>query len=281
MKKYGVSRVILLLGALLAGLLLTLFRSTAVDACVAVVLLFVAPGWFITSWRRYSASDWDVYERIYWIVALSVGVVITSGVILNYVGELSRPAWLVWETAIVAVLAAIELLIPSSKARLSVRGDGNREEAPSGIGGGRHRRKKWRSYVPTTSVANVALVVASCCLVVAAIWLSAVSSAKEGRESIVQLSMAPVPVRQGSHALFGDLSLANMTGAKVTVEVRLYVGAQRALAEDWTVRLGEGERWSRTISRRSQNIPLVATLAYEDNPANPIAWVSMGSPVHP
>src|SRR5664280_2082555 len=104
MNKIRISQAILLIGALLAGLSLTLFRNAAFDSCVALILLFVAPGWFITSWRRYSASNWDTCERIYWIVALSVGVVVSSGVILNYVGELSRKDWLLWETTIVAVL---------------------------------------------------------------------------------------------------------------------------------------------------------------------------------
>ena len=152
---------------------LAFLRSTVLEVCFAVTLLFVVPGWFITSWRRYSANEWDIYERIYWIVVLSISVVISSGVLLNAIGELSRREWLVWAIVIVLFLAAVDLLVSRGRGvRSSASNAHDSALVLDGIDVGQSRRSRRRLVnLPLTSAANVVLLTASLCLVLGAIWL--------------------------------------------------------------------------------------------------------------
>ena len=272
------SRTLTVIGVLVAAVVLTWVGTRTVDAIVGIALLLIVPGWLITSWRSYLGARWDTAERLYWILVVSLGGVVLSGILLNAVGEMTRKNWIIWEVGMVLVLLAIEWLIALWNPRPVERG--LEDAGPAGATDGaalRRRTSGVRLHLSMASPMNIVLAVVSVILVVSSLWLSEVSTADHQQEPVIQLSMKPVPITQGSFASVVDIGVANQTGVPVTVEVRLYSGSTRDLIEAWSVHLRQGQPWSKIVSR-SPKVPLVATVAYAASLANPIASVSIGTP---
>jgi hypothetical protein len=270
------TRTLVVIGVLIAAAVLTSVGARTVDAIVGVALLFIVPGWLITSWSGYFGAALDLAERVFWVLVVSAGGVVLSGLLLNVVGSLTRRNWIICEVAVILVLLAIDWLIvlrnPGSTAKNGTA------TAGAGDGSGVSRRRSARRvHLPVISPVNIVLLAVSLVLVVSALWLSEASSADHQHEPVLQLSMIPVPIARGSFASLGDIGVGNQTGTPVTVEVRLFRGSPAVIVGRWSVHLREDQQWSKIVSR-SPDEPLVATVAYASNSAIPIAWVSLGTP---
>jgi hypothetical protein len=262
MRKW-VHLIVPLLAGALAVIALLVWNNRYFDAVVAVGLLFLIPGWIVTRWSRHSGFQLDPGQRAYWTVIVSVGSVIVSGVILNYVADLTRKSWLVWELGLTAVVAVIDIVI-SLRAPPS---DASRE---------RQRTSGWLTAKP---LLPALLITASLAMLVGAIWLSEISSSRDSRERVVQMYIVPEPVLQGSYASKCELGVTNETGAAATLDIRLYRGVVHSSVETWTLHLGKGAHWTRSISRSDKD-RLVATVAYKAHPGTPLATVSLGTPTN-
>jgi hypothetical protein len=276
-RNQSLARICVLLGALVACVTLSIFHDPILDSLMAVPLLLLVPGWYVTSrWDFFRRGFCGLCERAYWIVILSFGILVGTGFVLNIVAEISRQDWLNLAALVLCFFVVLELLVLLvGHVRTRREGlehkDGEEDQARAQAG----RALSWR--IP--EVRNIGLVLVSLSLLLGAIWLSVASNSAAGRERIVQVSFVPSPVRLGSYAMRGEIGVVNRTGARVNLEVRVYRGDQRTAAEAWTLRLQDGERWNREISR-TISIPLEATVAYSRTASTPIASVSLGSPVH-
>ena len=273
------SRLLILIGVLVAAIVLTWIGTRTVDAVVGVLLLFIVPGWLITSWPSHFGARLSAAERLFWMLLVGVGVVVLAGLLLNVTGGLTRRNWIIGDVGIVLVLLAIEwLIVLRTQGAAGGRGDRGDGSYRGPVGDRRPPARRW--HLPVTSPMNIALVVMSILLVVSALWLSEVSTADHDAERVIQLSMKPIPISEGSFASSGELGVGNRTGGPVAVVVHLYSGGARDLIHTWTLQLGEGQQWSAVVTR-AHHVPLSATVAYVANPSVVIASVSLGTPVQP
>jgi hypothetical protein len=195
-----------------------------------------------------------------WLVGSSIGLVVMGGLLLNLIGGLTRPHWLILIAVVVGALVVVTWL------RGGARSAPADEEEPV-IEGSTEGGRAFHVVRP------VALLVVAAVVVAGGLVLSQRSNAESTREHFVQTWILPQPTGN-VYSTKATLGVRNEEGGRQTVIVKVRTGSSGSTL---TVGLNDGQAWTHQVSRRAGQAVSV-TVALASDPSSILDRVSLAKP---
>ena len=232
----------------------------AVDIVFGLPLVLFLPGaglvWAIDPWGRQVKGA----GRFMWSFGASIGIVILGGLLLNLVGGLTRPHWLILTAAVVGASAVVGWLRGGQRSVEPAEETTADEEHADGLMG-------------TLTLRAVALLVGAVLVVSGALVLSQRTSAESSREHFVQAWILPQPA-SNAFSTTAQLGVRNEEGGPEVVTIRLRAGSHDST---WTVGLKDGQEWTHEVSR-PLGTTVSASVALASDPSSVLAKVDLAEP---
>ena len=250
-----------------AELVLIITSITWIDAIVALPLVLVIPGLAILGSLENDRPRLPYGDAFVWSVVMSFASAVFGGLLLNITGGLTRHDWLIY-TAVVVTLATF-VTIRTSPA--SSPDDDTEVPADAPV---RHRSKGSVRHV-NFSLHNLGTALIGIVILAASFVLS-YQSAAANRERFTQLWLVPAGQRPATAHTVAQLGVQNHQGVTERYSVALYEGTGNAATTSWSVNLGDGGTWTRSL-RRPRGTSLRATLTYGSGSGRHVQYVTLES----
>jgi uncharacterized membrane protein len=232
----------------------------AVDIVFGLPLALFLPGaalvWAIDPQGRQVKGA----ERVMWSFGSSIGIVILGGLLLNLIGGLTRPHWLILSAAVVAVCAVAGWLRGGQKALDEDAAVGTEEVPP-----------RW---VTALSLRPVSLLLVAVLVVAGALVLSQRTNTESNREHFVQAWILSQPTGN-VYSTTAQLGIRNEEGEAESIVVHVTVGSSKSSTT--TVALKDGQEWTSKVSR-TPGQRVSATVALSSNPSTILDRVGLAKP---
>jgi uncharacterized membrane protein len=217
----------------IAVILITVNTNRAADAVMALPLVLLIPGVALVKASPFQTAATSLGEMLLWTLLLSMGVSVIGGLILNYLGGLTRLHWLIFVDVVVILSITIEIIRDiSSPAANSIQ-----------------RRQL---NISSAQAPRLVAVMVSLLLLGGSLGLSYVSASKT-TEHFAELWLVP----QKGQAATAQLGVKNVEGRTTRFVVSLYEGKKRVWHR--SIGLSSGATWLIRVNRPFDT-QLLATL---------------------
>jgi uncharacterized membrane protein len=233
----------------------------AVDIVAGIPLAVLLPGAALVAavdpWHKQVPGP----ERAMWFFGASVGIVIMGGLLLNLIGGLTRPHWLI----LLAVVVGASLLVAWVRSGAQGAPAGQDEtiaEAETGRGLG------------VLTIRPIALLLVAVVAVVGGLVLSQRTNAESTREHFVQAWILSQPTGN-VYSTTATLGVRNEEGKNQTIVLHVRIGSSESTLT--VVGLKDGQAWTHRVSRGPGQAVSVS-VALATSPSSILDRVSLAKP---
>jgi len=263
-----------LFGAMVVAQLLLLLTSEPwIDAAAAIPLVLVIPGLAILGSLEADRPRLAIGDAFVWSVVISFGSAVAGGLLLNLLGGLTRRNWLIYTAIVVTCATFVTIRTPSVTADNAISGGSIKGATVPHRGKGSVRRVN--VSMRNLGTATIGLIV------LGASFALSYQSADSMRERFTQLWLTPISQssatsRPDTSYPEAQIGVHNHEGTEERYAVALFKGAGTTAAATWSIALGDGATWSKSLPR-PPGTSLRVTLTYESGRQQQVQYVTLES----